>query len=475
MRNRKGDWRDVLSAYTLALDAKKLYLGFVATLITVLIMAAAAVAYSVVVRQDNLASIGMIASGDFIVRKIMMGEGMSALRYFLPMFNPFHAGLLHFIVSVVFYVVLLRFWSYYGGVITRITALEYGRDELPTLADGTSMVNAKRNAYFFAPISPLIGVVIFGLLNALGGLVGSIPYVGPILMVLGIVPWLISTIIMLFIIVLGVLSFGLMFPAISIGGKDAFEGWSSAYSYLLWGFSRFVGYSFIACLIGVVGTVAAWLLAEFFIYILTQTINIGLITQHDWVVYTGIIESQFSPAIEPSASPSTLMKVTSCFMVAALMAIRALPAAFLFAYFFTSNTVICFLMRKHVDRIELDEVYEEEPEEEEPPVPPLGEEEEEEEEPEFGMEEEEAPEPETEEEAPEVEEEEEEPEEEPEEEAPEAEEEPDEAPEVETPEAEEEPPEAEEEEEEEDLELEEEEETEEEEEPEEDEEEENKS
>lgn len=412
MRNRKGDWRDVLSAYTLAIDAKKLYMGFVATLVTILTIAAAAVAYSVVVRQDNLASLGLISSGDFILRRIMNGQGLEAMRYFLPLLNPFHAGILHFAISVLFYVVLLRFWSYYGGVITRITALEYGRDELPTLADGTSMVNAKRNAYFFAPISPLIGVLIFALLNALGGLVGSIPYVGPILMVLGIVPWFVSTIIVLFIIVLGVLSFGLMLPAISIGGKDAFEGWSSAYSYLLWGFSRFVGYSFIACLIGIVGTVAAWGLAEFFIYVLTQTINFGLITEHNWIAYSAFIEDGFGPAIGPSPSPSSLMRVTSCFMVAGLMAVRALPVAFLFAYFFTSNTIICFLMRKHVDRIELDEVYEEEPEEEEPPVPPLGEEEEEEE-PEFGAEpeeEEEADEEleaeETEEEAPEAEEEE---------------------------------------------------------------------
>lgn len=43
--------------------------------------------------------------------------------------------------------------------------------------------------------------------------------------------------------------------------------------------------------------------------------------------------------------------------------IRAIPVAFAFAYYFSANTILYFLMRKAEDTIEVDEVYEEKPEE----------------------------------------------------------------------------------------------------------------
>jgi len=364
MRKRTGDWRDVLSAYTLALDAKKLYMGFVGTLATVLIMIVAAMCYRVLVGLPGITDLGSPESKRYMMWYFMTGQGLKALRALLPLFNPFHGGIVHFWISIGLYVALVRAWSYFGGVITRLTALEYGRDELPTLQEGTSMVRSKRNAYFLAPLSPVIGVVIFAMLNALGGLIGSIPYAGPILMIVGVVPWFISTVIVVFIAVLGVLSFALMLPTISIGGKDAFEGWSTAYSYLLWGFNRFVGYTVIAALIGAITTVAAWAVCELFIYTLMKTIGIGFIAQDTWLVYTSAIGGA-SPAILPSPSGSVLMQISSVVMLIALMGVRVIPLAYLFSYFFTASTVVCFLMRKHVDRIELDEVYEEKPEEEE--------------------------------------------------------------------------------------------------------------
>jgi hypothetical protein len=44
-------------------------------------------------------------------------------------------------------------------------------------------------------------------------------------------------------------------------------------------------------------------------------------------------------------------------MVIAFLA-RAMVAAYAFSYFFSANTIICLLMRKHVDRIEVEEIYE---------------------------------------------------------------------------------------------------------------------
>ncbi len=374
MRQRTGDWRDLLSAYALALDGKKLSMGLLAAVGTALLMILASLVYT------HLIGLGEV--GDFIdpdvnpyaVGAFLSGTGLAAARYMLPLLNPFHAGIVHFLVSVVFYGALLALWSYFGGVITRLAALEYGRDDFPMLADGLRMVKRKWKAYWLAPLVPLIGVVVFALLNALGGLIGSIPVVGPILMIIGILPWFISTVLLAFLVVLGVLSFGLMLPTISIGGKDAFEGWSSAFSYVLWGFTRFVGYFVLAILVGAVSTVAVWGLCELFIFLLTQTINFGFVGGDGLVTYKAF------GALGFTHSGSVLMQIASVLMLAAFLAVRAVPVAYAFAYFFAANTVVCFLLRKNVDRIEIDEVYEE-PEEEEPaaeeaeqPEPPAEEE-----------------------------------------------------------------------------------------------------
>ena len=361
MRERKGDWRDVLSAYTLALDAKKLYMGFVATLGTVLVMLFSAMLYGVLVAEGSVANMGDLAAQNHIFQDWLQGD-IGALTAFISVLNPFAGGLAHFGTSLLFYVLLLAVWSFMGGVISRIAALEYGRDELPTLSDGVDMVRKKYAAYFFAPLSPLIGVVIFSLLNSLGGLIGSIPYVGPILMIVGVVPWFISTVIVVFIAVLGVVSYCMMYPAISIGGKDAFEGWSSAYSYVLWGVNRFVGYSVLAALIGIVSTVAAWALCEFFIYALLQSLHYGFLGG-SWVPYVAFGGPFYNTKLLMPEG-SALLKVSGVWMLVALLCVRTLPVAYLFSYFFSSGTIICFLMRKHVDRIEIDEVYEEEEEEE---------------------------------------------------------------------------------------------------------------
>jgi hypothetical protein len=363
MRDRKEDWRDILTGFTLALDAKKVCMGFVAVLGTLLVLFGFSWLHSWLLGTGNVANFVDPQSPSFVLTGLLEGRRIAITTAILPLLNPFAGGILHFVISVVMYTLLFAIWSFFAGVITRIAALEYGRDDLPLLNDGTSMARAKYKAYFLSVLSPLIGITIFALLNALGGLLGSIPYLGPILMIIGIIPWFISTAILVFLIFIGVLSFGLIAPNVSIGGKDAFEAWSSAFSYVLWGFKRFVGYTVLAGVVGLLATTVACLLCELFIYGLVNTINIGMVASYTLVQYDIIGGGQFGPVLGITDSPAFLMRLSSAFLLIALAGVRLLPLAYLFSYFFTTNTIICFLLRKNVDRIEIDEVYEEEEEE----------------------------------------------------------------------------------------------------------------
>lgn len=370
MRDRKGDWRDLLASHSLAVDTKKLWLGFVATLATVALLTIMAGVQGALVETESIAKLGIFQGRTSFMSRIIQGEGLASLWKLLPLFNPLAAGLAHFAISMLFYIVLLAVWSYCGGAITRLAALQYARDDIPTLGDAVEMVRAKRNAFWFAPITPLFGVIIFAVCNMVIGLIGSIPYVGGWVTAVCL-PFvsLPAALIATFIIVLGVATFGLMFPAISIGGKDAFEGWSSAYSYLLWGFNRFVGYTVVAAVVGVLTVLLASGVAELFIWIMVKTVSIGLIGKELLVGFHmyGSLQALYGGALG--------LGVASWVMVLVALLARALVVAYAFSYFFTANTIICFLLRKHVDRIEVDEVYEETAEEEleeeafEEPVP----------------------------------------------------------------------------------------------------------
>lgn len=372
MANRKGDWRDLLSAWSMALDAKKLYLGFKGAVATVLIVVCAAMAYEILLGPYSLGGLGDVHGPGYVMKRyFILGQGAAVLARFAPLLNPFHAGLAHFALSIAFYIALLRVWSYFGGGITRLTALEYAKDALPTTREAMDMVKSKRDVYFFSLLTPLLGVVFLAALNALGGLITNIPFLGPVLLVFPgalLVPM--ATVVLVFIVVVGLLSFCLVIPGVSISGKDAFESWSSAYSYILWGFNHFLCYAVIAVLTGVLATVAVCWVTEFFIYSAVQTVSFGLIRPGAWAAYLPYALGDVGGAVVPphivwGTASSLVSALGTIIFLAVLMLARTLPLAYAFSFFFTAGTIMCFLMRKRVDRIEVDEIYEEEQKEEE--------------------------------------------------------------------------------------------------------------
>jgi len=364
MRDRKGDWRDLLASHGLAIDAKKLWLGFIASITILSLLTIMAMVYGRFFPTSSVALLGQLWHRGNLVFSLLQGRGLTAVPLLIPLLNPFHGGIVHLALSALLYFLLLAVLTYCGGAITRLTALQYARDDIPTLQDGLKMVRAKRRAYLFAPLTPLFGVLLFAVGNIVIGLIGCIPVVGPWIMA-ALVPFCAvpATVVITFIVVLGALTFGLMLPAISIGGKDAFEGWSSAYSYLLWGFNRFVSYTVLAAVIGTLTTLAAYGLVELFVYLLVKTLSIGLIGR-SLISYTlgGGLAADVAPVLEGPLG----LTVASWLTILIVFVARCMVFAYAISYFFTSNTLICFLLRKHVDRIDVDQVYEEKPEEKAP-------------------------------------------------------------------------------------------------------------
>ncbi|MDP6438299.1 MAG: hypothetical protein QGH74_01560, partial [Candidatus Brocadiia bacterium] len=302
MRGRKGDWRDLLRAYALALGAKKVWLGLVGVLATMAIVAVLAMACGTLVERGLLPESNKVAvlvapkdPGnvfqsviDARVEQVRVEfhsefpfvevEALGSLALILPLLNPFGGNLLHFLLSILFYLALIAVWTRCGGIITRLAALEYARDDLPTAREAKDMVRARRRAYLLAPLIPLVGILFCALANILLGLASSIPWgVGPWLLAVGTVGSVFVTILMTFLIVVGALSFGLMVPVVSISGGDAFESWAASYSYTLWGFGQLVCYRLLTWVLGVAAVVFAALVAKVFLSVLVSSIGLGVV------------------------------------------------------------------------------------------------------------------------------------------------------------------------------------------------------
>jgi hypothetical protein len=363
-------------------DAKKLVLGFIAMLLTFILIGLISAIYGNFFGYARLKELGDFQTGTNVFFWIMSGSSIEALLRASVLLNPFGGDWLHLAMSALFYIVLLWIWMYYGGVIARLTALQYAKDDIPTLTEAARMVQKRRKSFYFAALTPLLGVFIFAAGNILVGLLGSIPSVGPwftaVLVPLCCIP---ATIIITFTAVTGILGFGLIAPAMSIGGKDSFEGWSSAYGYVLWGFNRWVAYTALAALIGMLTTIAAWVAGELFTFIMRTTVELGLaLFSNKSLVYCAPFISDESanfvqaflhkvtPCVAPVSAPGSGFEATGATISSAVAAsiamfVRVLVFGYAFSYFFTANTIKCFLLRKHVDRIEIEEVYEEKAEE----------------------------------------------------------------------------------------------------------------
>ena len=130
------DWRDILRAFKMAFDPKKVLLGYFGLL--------ASMAWCLVV-ISFFSSVKMIsASPTFVISLVCrsLGEGVPFLaRSVLSTLSPMDFG--EFFVLVVLVVGLLVIWAMVGGAITRIAALDFARDESIRMVDAWRFARKK--------------------------------------------------------------------------------------------------------------------------------------------------------------------------------------------------------------------------------------------------------------------------------------------------------------------------------------------
>lgn len=379
MRELKQDWRSIFCGFRIALDGKKMFLGFVA-----IVLSLVGLLLLVWAGQGLGALDAVTVDGPASLCKMLFTappNGWSALsREMVTAFYTTGLDLREVLFLVVAGLYLLVIWSIFGGAISRSAAVEFARDERIDLRESLSFAKSKFWSYVSSPVVPLIGIAIFMLCNNLGGLVGRIPGLGPLLVGLGFPLALLAGFLVALMTIGAVLGLPLMFPTISTEGTDAFDAISRAYSYVYSRPWRYIWYNLVACVYGAVVCCFVVAFAVLMVETTLGTVHFGMgdsafqdIRINVESTYCGVREPLSAERAETVQSLAPwrwtvcggLLKLWIGILVVGPL------AGYVASYVLTAHTIVYFLMRKVVDGTDMTEVYVAD-EEEDFALPPAG-------------------------------------------------------------------------------------------------------
>ena len=278
----------------------------------------------------------------------------------------------HWVYFTLFGIFFLIVWAVFGGAIARIAAVHVARDEKISIRQALAFSTSKFLSFVSAPIIPLIIVLVVGLVVAVGGLIGNIPFLGPIavgaLFILALAAGFVMT-----LVLLGLAGgFNLMYPTIAVEGSDSFDAISRSFSYLYARPWRLAFYTAVAVLYGAL----TYTFVRFFIYLLLYLTHtfVGLLffrsadsTAPLWAtMWPNPVANQRLVYDVDFLTLSFAQDVGASLLSFWVYLTIGMLGAFAISFYFSANTIIYYLMRNEVDATELDDVYLEQSEDEFP-------------------------------------------------------------------------------------------------------------
>lgn len=358
------DWRDIFRAFKMAFDPKKMFLGYIGLLAS-LVWCVIAVSF--------FSALKLVSTNPYAFIKLVLysaREGIPlAIKNLLLAIMPLDFG--EFVVLAVLVFGLLVIWSLIGGAITRIASLDYARDESISLTDALKFARKKFWSYFWSPLVPVIGVLFFALCNVVGGMIGRIPVLGEITVALGFPLAILSGFLMVFVGVIGALGLCFMFPTISAEGSDAFDAMSRAYSYVLARPKQFIWYCIVNTLYGLVCLIIIAFVAWLMMRLSFCTVGLGM-GQKCQAVQTFILQKCdiaclgfcTTPSAEAKTAAVSLDRWSLKFLAGMIILyvglVKLAVWTFIATYLLSAKTIIYFLLRKEIDSTDVADVYLEE-------------------------------------------------------------------------------------------------------------------
>ena len=245
---------------------------------------------------------------------------------------------------------LLLVWGLFGGAITRIAAVQFARDQNIGLVPALKFAVSRYLSFVSAPLVAVGFLGMMWLMCVAAGYFGRVPYVGDVVLgLLWIVPLLLG-LVMALILLGGVPGLPLMYSTISTEDSDAFDGFSRSYSYVYSRPWHYLWYAVVAMIYGSVVIFFVITMASLVSYLAFWSVSAG----------GGFKEIVYNPENLPTFL--TWLNQFGSDSVGELLAMlwmqfwAVLVHGFVYSYFWTSVTIMYFLLRQSEDAVELDVV-----------------------------------------------------------------------------------------------------------------------
>jgi hypothetical protein len=301
----------------------------------------------------------------------------------------------------------LAVWGFFGGIITRLAAIQLANKGPVTFRQTIEFVAKRYLNYLLAPMMPLIIVagVIIGLF--LFGTIALFPVVGDLLFFgLGLPLILLGGAVMAVFLV-GMVGYPLVYPTLSIEGdsSDTFDALSRSINYVYQAPWQYIWYWLVAIAYGAAVTFAVLFFASLAVYVGKWAVGLPasamysdrkpeflfiyapesfgwkelLLKDSPYEVTHVSLKTALDRRVDvyvpanPEANAANRAEYWSYNTLGARMVGMWLGALFLmmlgfsYSFFWTAATVIYTLLRKKIDEADTDEIF---LEEDEPVVPP---------------------------------------------------------------------------------------------------------
>jgi hypothetical protein len=303
-------------------------------------------------------------------------------KFLYPVFLLFNenADFLTKVFAVLCLLWIFLTWAIFGGALTRMIAVQFARREKVGPIEALTFAFSKWLSYFLAPLFPLVVVLLIGLvmlvvggvllnlyLDFLAGILWFLALIGGIVMVLTLI---------------GYAGWPLMYATISAEGSDTFDAVFRSYSYIYQRPWQYVFYTAVSLAYGAIVIFFVVFATSFMVYMARWGVELA----EPLIYRDNSVESLFVYApqsyewqkllLSPNdpehilANMNIYQKISAGFTAIWLHLIFLFMIGFAYSYFWTTSTIIYFLLRKSVDGNDLDEVYLIQDEEPLPVMPP---------------------------------------------------------------------------------------------------------
>jgi hypothetical protein len=274
---------------------------------------------------------------------------------------------LYLISLIIFAIFCFLVLALTGATLARMSALEFAGYERASLKHSFLFALNRLWVFIKAPIIPFLILLVIGIIIAIVGLIGAVPYLGEIALGILFILFLIGGFVLM-LLLLGIIGgFNLLYPTIAVEGSDAFDAMSRSFAYVYARPWRLILYTVVSLIYGAI----TYLFVSFAVYLVLLLTHVftgwgtnllGSLHGHN----SGLPKlttlwptPQFSRLIAPTNwyAMNWSEYTGSLFLHFWVYLLICTIGAYVISYYFSTHTIIYLLLRRSVDGQSTAEVF----------------------------------------------------------------------------------------------------------------------